>query len=67
MKDELRDRFTNHNLNPHKEDSSLEIREAALNLAKTIAEHVPEGREKSLALTKAEEATFWANAGVARG
>lgn len=31
-----------------------------------ILVHVPEGRERSLALTKLEEAMFWGNAGVAR-
>lgn len=39
-------------------------------LAKTLAGHLvalcPPSRELSLALTKLEEAIFWANAGIAR-
>ncbi|WP_423802993.1 DUF7681 family protein [Paenibacillus pseudetheri] len=31
-----------------------------------IDEKVPNSREKASALTKVEEAVFWANAGVAR-
>ncbi len=35
-------------------------------LALFILHNVPAGREKALALTKVEEAMFWANAAVAR-
>lgn len=54
---------------PAKDDQGARhqrIRSAARDLAIAIATLVPEGREKSLALTKAEEAMFWANAGIAR-
>jgi len=39
-----------------------ELKTAALNLNDIL----PEGREKSLAITKLEEAMFWANAAIAR-
>jgi len=42
------------------------VREAARRMAVTISQDVPEGRERALALTKVEEAMFWANAGIAR-
>lgn len=42
------------------------IRVNARNLAGLIDSNVPDGREKSLALTALEEAMFWANAGIAR-
>lgn len=35
-------------------------------LARRILRHVPEGRERSLALRKLEEALMWSNAGIAR-
>jgi len=45
-----------------------EIRERCRLLAVHFAEVMPESavRELSLALTKLEEAAFWANAGIAR-
>jgi hypothetical protein len=43
-----------------------ELRAACRHLAYTIDDLCPEGREKSLAMTKVEEAMFWANAAVAR-
>ena len=35
-------------------------------LAEQINERCPDSREKSLALTRLEEAIFWANASIAR-
>jgi hypothetical protein len=42
------------------------MRGQALNWSKVILGFVPPGREQALALTKIEEALFWANAGIAR-
>lgn len=42
------------------------VRLECANLAHFINEHVPAGREQALAVTKIEEAMFWANAGIAR-
>lgn len=43
------------------------IKAFAGTFASTIIDIVPDGREKSMALTKLEEVMFWANAGIARG
>ena len=42
------------------------LRSYAKNFAHLIDSLVPDGREKSLALTRLEEAVMWANAGLAR-
>jgi hypothetical protein len=42
------------------------LRSRAKELAYLIEALVPNSREKSVAMTKLEEAIFWANAGVAR-
>lgn len=42
------------------------VRSACAELAHFINEHVPEGREKSLAITNLEQVMFWANAAIAR-
>lgn len=39
----------------------------AKELALLVDELCPEGREKSLAITKIEESVMWANAAIARG
>jgi hypothetical protein len=43
-----------------------EVRQNCEWLAKDFDNLLPVGREKSLAMTKLEEAMFWANAAVAR-
>jgi len=40
------------------------VRELFAVIAKQVDALVPDGREKSLALTKLEEAKFWANQGL---
>lgn len=42
------------------------IRGQALHLAALIDRQCPESREKSLAITRIEEAVMWANAAIAR-
>lgn len=62
---ELENRFTN--LTP--EDGHYEyilIRDKAKGFAEYLNEVVPDNRELALAITKLEEAVFWANAGIAR-
>jgi|TARA_Y100000310_G_scaffold199226_2_gene199219 hypothetical protein len=58
--------FTYH---PPTEDSVPKftaIRDEAKDLALLIVRLCPPSRERSLALTKLEEAVMWANAGIAR-
>lgn len=42
------------------------LRDGGRNVAEMILDFCPDSREKSLALTKLEEALMWANASIAR-
>jgi hypothetical protein len=42
------------------------MRKTCLALAKIMDSALPDGREKSIAITKLEEAMFWGNAAIAR-
>jgi hypothetical protein len=42
------------------------IRMACLRLARELNDLIPDGREKSLAITHLEETMYWANGAVAR-
>ena len=64
--EELDKRFTHH---PPKDDQPLKyqsIREAGHDFAELIYLRCPDSRERSLAITKIEEAVMWANAAIAR-
>lgn len=64
--DDLDNRFTYH---PPKDDQPARyvyLRNQALYLGQEILRSCPRSRERSLAITKLEEAIFWANASIAR-
>jgi exoribonuclease R len=49
-----------------KRDEHTSVRQSCRQLADRLNELLPEGREKSLAVTKLEEVMLWANAAIAR-
>lgn len=63
---DLNNRFDYHKPDDAKAVLHQDIRDGSKALAQDIDAFVPDGREKALALTKLEEAMFWANAGIAR-
>ena len=63
---ELERRFTYH---PPKGDQAQRyqaLRAMAMQGARAIVQYTPPSREQSLALSKLEEASMWANAAIAR-
>jgi hypothetical protein len=63
----LDERFAFHPADTaEKREQHETIRGASHPHAPRIDEALPDGREKATALTKLEEAMFWANAGIAR-
>ena len=63
---DLENRFTYHAPKEGQPELYGILRRSGLELAVMISNGVPESREQSLAITKLEEAIFWANAGIAR-
>lgn len=64
---DLKNRFSYHSPpNQERADKHEEIRGILLSAAQDIDELVPDGREKSSAISNLELAMFWANAGLAR-
>lgn len=66
INEELEKRFTYHSPTEKQQAIYPKIRAKAKELAYFIENYVPNGREKSLALTKLEETVMWANAGISR-
>ena len=64
--DDLMHRFTYHAPKDKQPAKYEEIRNEARLFAVTISDLCPESQEKSNAITKLEEAVFWANASIAR-
>jgi hypothetical protein len=49
-----------------KRDEHTSVRQQCRQLADSLNEALPEGREKAVVVTKLEEVMFWANAAIAR-
>lgn len=64
--DDLANRFTYHPPRPGQPETYQALRDTAHAFALDIVEAAPRSRERSLALTKLEEAVMWANAAIAR-
>lgn len=66
MNDKIENAFTYHPPQPGQPEKYSRLRDEAKSFARTIDVLCPDSREKSLALTKLEEAVMWANAAIAR-
>lgn len=64
--EEINNNFKYHELNNKNSTILDNIRSRCKWIVGYINEVMPECREKSLAITKFEEAMMWANAGIAR-
>jgi len=63
---EIQNRFTYHQPKGDQAERYIKIRGAFGVLATMLHDLCPPSRELSLAITKLEEASFWANASIAR-
>ena len=62
----MENNFSYHAPKPGQPEKYGKLRQKGKELAYLIAELCPDSREKSLAVTKLEEAIMWANASIAR-
>lgn len=66
MKDQIENNFMYHSPIDNQPQRYEALRAKAKELAHMINSHCPPSREKSLAITKLEDAVMWANASIAR-
>jgi hypothetical protein len=65
--DDIAHRFAFHAATTQeRKDEHTSARQILRRAADELNELVPDGREKSIVVTKLEEAMMWANAGIAR-
>ncbi|MDN3356096.1 hypothetical protein [Actinomadura sp. DC4] len=65
--EDIANRFTFHPATtPERQAAHESVRTHCGELAAALNELLPDGREKSLAITNLEQVMFWANAAVAR-
>ena len=62
----LENNFTYHSPIGDQPQRYTDLRQAVKSVATSMMQNCPPSRELSLALTKLEEAVFWANAAIAR-
>lgn len=63
---DIENRFGYHAPTGNKGPKHDHVRRTLQTVAETLNSYLPEGREKSLAVTHLEEAMMWANAAIAR-
>lgn len=63
---DLDNRFNYHAPTPERAKKHEVVRHLLRQVSGFLNGELPEGREKSLAVTKLEEAMFWANASISR-
>lgn len=66
MNERIENDFTYHPPIDGQHQRYVTLRETAKDFAYLVWDSCPESRERSLAMTKIEEAVMWANAAIAR-
>jgi hypothetical protein len=64
--EDIRRRFAFHPADATTGPQHDQVRDACYDLAEELNDLLPDGREKSLAITNLEQTMMWANAAIAR-